>query len=86
MCNGISSSMILFFSLNWHHQLCKNPRPNLDIKTLFIDHTCNSNNGGWGPPPTNSSLAGPIPKAGVFPSIGAHGVSIVKMFQSPTFI
>uniref|UniRef100_A0A251V9N6 Putative CTLH LisH motif, WD40/YVTN repeat-like-containing domain protein n=1 Tax=Helianthus annuus TaxID=4232 RepID=A0A251V9N6_HELAN len=60
-------------SLNWQHQLCKNPRPNPDIKTLFIDHTCNSNNGGRGPPPTNSSLAGPIPKAGVFPPIGAHG-------------
>ncbi|XP_076936488.1 protein TOPLESS-RELATED PROTEIN 2-like isoform X1 [Bidens hawaiensis] len=60
-------------SLNWQHQLCKNPRPNPDIKTLFIDHTCNSNNGGRGPPPTNSSLAGPVPKAGVFPPIGAHG-------------
>ncbi|KAI7752528.1 hypothetical protein M8C21_015879, partial [Ambrosia artemisiifolia] len=60
-------------SLNWQHQLCKNPRPNPDIKTLFIDHTCNSNNGGRGPPPMNSSLAGPVPKAGVFPPIGAHG-------------
>ncbi|XP_073012223.1 protein TPR1-like isoform X1 [Typha latifolia] len=27
-------------SLNWQHQLCKNPRPNPDIKTLFTDHTC----------------------------------------------
>ncbi|MFS7928068.1 putative transcription factor WD40-like family [Helianthus anomalus] len=60
-------------SLNWQHQLCKNPRPNPDIKTLFIDHTCATNNGGRGPPPTNSSLAGPIPKAGIFPPIGAHG-------------
>lgn len=60
-------------SLNWQHQLCKNPRPNPDIKTLFTDHTCASNNGGRGPPPTNSSLAGPVPKAGVFPPIGAHG-------------
>ncbi|KAL8264026.1 hypothetical protein R6Q59_022162 [Mikania micrantha] len=60
-------------SLNWQHQLCKNPRPNPDIKTLFTDHTCNSNNGGRGPPPTNSSLVGPVPKAGVFPPIGAHG-------------
>ncbi|KAK9067845.1 hypothetical protein SSX86_011956 [Deinandra increscens subsp. villosa] len=60
-------------SLNWQHQLCKNPRPNPDIKTLFIDHSCASNNGGRGPPPTNSFLAGPVPKAGVFPPIGAHG-------------
>ncbi|KAL0331020.1 UNVERIFIED_CONTAM: protein TPR3 [Sesamum angustifolium] len=29
-------------SLNWQHQLCKNPRPNPDIKTLFTDHTCAS--------------------------------------------
>lgn len=60
-------------SLNWQHQLCKNPRPNPDIKTLFIDHTCATNNGGRAPPPSNSSLAGPVPKAGLFPPIGAHG-------------
>ena len=28
MCNFI----IIFCSLNWQHQLCKNPRPNPDIK------------------------------------------------------
>ncbi|XP_024995980.1 protein TPR2-like isoform X1 [Cynara cardunculus var. scolymus] len=67
-------------SLNWQHQLCKNPRPNPDIKTLFTDHTCASNNGGRAPPPTNSSLAGPVPKAGVFPTIGAHGVSVDESF------
>ncbi|KAL1359112.1 topless-related protein 2 [Arachis hypogaea] len=27
-------------SLNWQHQLCKNPKPNPDIRTLFVDHTC----------------------------------------------
>ncbi|KAF8412884.1 hypothetical protein HHK36_000856 [Tetracentron sinense] len=59
-------------SLNWQHQLCKNPRPNPDIKTLFTDHTCAPTNGGRAPPPTNSPLMGPIPKAGVFPPIGAH--------------
>nr|5JA5_A Chain A, Protein TPR1 [Oryza sativa] len=32
-------------SLNWQHQLCKNPRPNPDIKTLFTDHTCTPPNG-----------------------------------------
>lgn len=60
-------------SLNWQHQLCKNPRPNPDIKTLFTDHTCAPNNGARAPPPTNSPLVGPIPKAGAFPPIGAHG-------------
>ncbi|XP_043694008.1 protein TOPLESS-RELATED PROTEIN 2-like isoform X1 [Telopea speciosissima] len=60
-------------SLNWQHQLCKNPRPNPDIKTLFTDHTCAPNNGARAPPPTNSPIVGPIPKpAGGFPPIGAH--------------
>lgn len=60
-------------SLNWQHQLCKNPRPNPDIKTLFTDHSCSPNSNGGRPPPTNSPLMGPIPKAGAFPPIGAHG-------------
>ncbi|KAH9783946.1 protein TOPLESS-RELATED PROTEIN 2 [Citrus sinensis] len=33
-------------SLNWQHQLCKNPRPNPDIKTLFTDHSCNPTSNG----------------------------------------
>ncbi|KAL2455703.1 Topless-related protein 1 [Forsythia ovata] len=60
-------------SLNWQHQLCKNPRPNPDIKTLFTDHTCASSNGTRAPTPANNPLAGPIPKPGVFPPLGAHG-------------
>ncbi|KAG8649977.1 protein TOPLESS-RELATED PROTEIN 2 isoform X2 [Manihot esculenta] len=62
-------------SLNWQHQLCKNPRPNPDIKTLFTDHSCTPTtaNGARPPPPTNSPIVGPIPKAGAFPPIGAHG-------------
>ncbi|KAG1354187.1 protein TOPLESS-RELATED PROTEIN 2 [Cocos nucifera] len=59
-------------SLNWQHQLCKNPRPNPDIKTLFTDHSCAPTNGARAPPPTNSPLVGPIPKPGAFPPIGAH--------------
>ncbi|XP_058085510.1 protein TOPLESS-RELATED PROTEIN 2-like isoform X2 [Magnolia sinica] len=59
-------------SLNWQHQLCKNPRPNPDIKTLFTDHTCNPTNGARAPPPNNSPLVGTIPKAGAFPAIGIH--------------
>ncbi|KAK3229559.1 hypothetical protein Dsin_001440 [Dipteronia sinensis] len=60
-------------SLNWQHQLCKNPRPNPDIKTLFTDHSCTPTTNGARPPPTNNPLVGPIPKAGAFPPIGGHG-------------
>ncbi|KAL2550958.1 Protein TOPLESS [Forsythia ovata] len=60
-------------SLNWQHQLCKTPRPNPDIKTLFIDHACGSSNGTRAPPPVNSPLVVPIAKPGVFPPLGAHG-------------
>ncbi|WOL18286.1 protein TPR2-like [Canna indica] len=61
-------------SLNWQHQLCKNPRPNPDIKTLFTDHSCAApTNGSRAPPPTNSPLVGPIPKSGAFPPMGTPG-------------
>lgn len=40
-------------SLNWQHQLCKNPKPNPDIKTLFIDHSCSPSNGPLAPAPVN---------------------------------
>ncbi|XP_008803470.2 protein TOPLESS-RELATED PROTEIN 2 isoform X1 [Phoenix dactylifera] len=60
-------------SLNWQHQLCKNPRPNPDIKTLFTDHSCAApTNGARAPAPANGPLVGPIPKSGAFPPIGAH--------------
>ncbi|KQJ95284.1 protein TPR2 [Brachypodium distachyon] len=60
-------------SLNWQHQLCKNPRPNPDIKTLFTDHSCAApTNGARAPPPANGPLAGPIPKSAGFPPMGAH--------------
>lgn len=62
-------------SLNWQHQLCKNPRPNPDIKTLFVDHTCGPPNGARAPSPVTNPLmnAAPVPKAGAFPPLGAHG-------------
>eukprot|EP01018_Ginkgo_biloba_P028595 Gb_04053 [translate_table: standard] len=59
-------------SLNWQHQLCKNPRPNPDIKTLFVDHTCAPPNGARAPPPANNPLGGPLPKGATFPPIGPH--------------
>ncbi|CAN6450976.1 unnamed protein product [Victoria cruziana] len=59
-------------SLNWQHQLCKNPRPNPDIKTLFVDHSCGQPNGARAPSPATNSLMGAIPKPGGFPTLGAH--------------
>lgn len=60
-------------SLNWQHQLCKNPKPNPDIKTLFVDHSCGQPNGARAPSPATNPLVGPIPKVGGFPPLGAHG-------------
>ncbi|XXG59183.1 hypothetical protein AAC387_Pa04g1308 [Persea americana] len=60
-------------SLNWQHQLCKNPRPNPDIKTLFVDHSCGQPNGARVPSPASNPLLGSMPKPGGFPSLGAHG-------------
>ncbi|KAL8138632.1 hypothetical protein V2J09_004633, partial [Rumex salicifolius] len=63
-------------SLNWQHQLCKNPRPNPDIKTLFVDHTCGQPNGARAPSPAGNPLnplLGSLPKAGGFPPLGVHG-------------
>ncbi|PHU24123.1 Topless-related protein 4 [Capsicum chinense] len=60
-------------SLNWQHQLCKNPRPNPDIKTLFVDHSCGQPNGARAPSPASNPLLGSVPKPGSFPPLGAHG-------------
>ncbi|KAH7692892.1 YVTN repeat-like/Quinoprotein amine dehydrogenase protein [Dioscorea alata] len=73
-------------SLNWQHQLCKNPRPNPDIKTLFIDHSCAPTNGARPPPPANGSLVGPIPKSGAFPPLGVHSPFPPVMSPSPSAI
>ncbi|CAA7407572.1 unnamed protein product [Spirodela intermedia] len=56
-------------SLNWQHQLCKNPRPNPDIKTLFVDHTCAQQNGARAPSPAANPLMGTIPKPAPFPQL-----------------
>ncbi|KAL6972860.1 Topless-related protein 4 [Sarracenia purpurea var. burkii] len=60
-------------SLNWQHQLCKNPKPNPDIKTLFVDHTCGQSNSARAPSPVTNHLMGSMPKMGGFPPLGAHG-------------
>ncbi|CAI0469988.1 unnamed protein product [Linum tenue] len=61
-------------SLNWQHQLCKNPRPNPDIKTLFVDHSCGGQpNGARAPSPVTNPLMGAVPKPGGFPPLNAHG-------------
>lgn len=60
-------------SLNWQHQLCKNPKANPDIKTLFVDHTCGQPNGARAPSPVTNPLMGTVPKAGGFPPLSAHG-------------
>ncbi|KMT14269.1 hypothetical protein BVRB_4g076250 [Beta vulgaris subsp. vulgaris] len=59
-------------SLNWQHQLCKNPRPNPDIKTLFTDHTCNPPNGAVPPAPVTLPVAA-VAKPAVYTQLGAHG-------------
>ncbi|CDP11745.1 unnamed protein product [Coffea canephora] len=73
-------------SLNWQHQLCKNPQPNPDIKTLFTDHTCSSSNGACAPPPSNSFLDGPAPKPGTFLPLEAHGPFQRVVSPSPSAI
>ncbi|KAL7259747.1 hypothetical protein ACSBR1_005592 [Camellia fascicularis] len=75
-------------SLNWQHQLCKNPKPNPDIKTLFVDHSCGQSqpNGAHAPLPVTNPLMGPVPKAGGFPPLGAHGPFQPAQAALPTSI
>ncbi|GAY54426.1 hypothetical protein CUMW_156590 [Citrus unshiu] len=58
-------------SLNWQHQLCKNPRANPDIKTLFTDHTCSPPNGPLAPTPVNLPVAA-VAKPASYASLGTH--------------
>ncbi|GFY94903.1 TOPLESS-related 2 [Actinidia rufa] len=59
-------------SLNWQHQLCKNPRSNPDIKTLFTDHTCTPPNGALAPTPVTLPAAAAKPTT-AYTSLGVHG-------------
>ncbi|PKA49230.1 Topless-related protein 1 [Apostasia shenzhenica] len=68
-------------SLNWQHQLCKNPRPNPDIKTLFYDHSCSQPNGARVASPA-PPVMNVMPKQGGFPQLGPHTVGgIITPFQ-----
>ncbi|KAJ4839218.1 Topless- protein 4, partial [Turnera subulata] len=70
-------------SLNWQHQLCKNPRPNPDIKTLFVDHSCGQANGARAPSPVANPLMGGVPKQGAFPGLAPHGVCLQPFQPAP---
>ncbi|XP_061989928.1 topless-related protein 2 [Rosa rugosa] len=59
-------------SLNWQHQLCKNPRPNPDIKTLFMDHSCSPPNGARASTPVTLPVAA-LTKPLTYAPLGAHG-------------
>ncbi|KAE8686715.1 Topless-related protein 2 [Hibiscus syriacus] len=58
-------------SLNWQHQLCKNPRSNPDIKTLFTDHSCSPLNGARAPTPVTFPVAA-VAKPSTYAPLGAH--------------
>ncbi|XP_044498698.1 topless-related protein 2-like isoform X2 [Mangifera indica] len=58
-------------SLNWQHQLCKNPRPNPDIKTLFMDHSCSPPNGARAATPVTLPVAA-VAKPSTYAPLGAH--------------
>lgn len=80
-------SSLLTCSLNWQHQLCKTPKPNPDIKTLFVDHSCGQSqpNGAHAPSPVTHPLMGGVPKAGGFPPLGAHVVSGIRIMSFQLF-
>lgn len=58
-------------SLNWQHQLCKNPKPNPDIKSLFVDHSCSPSNGSRAPTPVTLPVAA-VAKPSSYVPLGPH--------------
>nr|GEW41782.1 topless-related protein 4-like isoform X1 [Tanacetum cinerariifolium] len=72
-------------SLNWQHQLCKNQKPNPDIRTLLVDHSCGQSqsqpqpqpqpNVARAPSPVTNPFLSVVPKLQPgFPHLGAHGL------------
>ncbi|QCE00129.1 periodic tryptophan protein 2 [Vigna unguiculata] len=58
-------------SMNWQHQLCKNPMPNPNITTLFVNHSCSPANGSPSPSLVNLPMP-PIANPLSCSSLGAH--------------
>nr|GEW04310.1 hypothetical protein [Tanacetum cinerariifolium] len=68
-------------SLNWQHQLCKNQKPNPDIRTLLVDHYCGQSqpqpepNVARAPSPVTNLFLSVVPKLQPgFHHLGAHGL------------
>lgn len=72
MCKIPETALFVICSLNWQHQLCKNPRPNPDIKTLFMDHSCSPPNGARASTPVTLPVAA-LTKPLTYAPLGAHG-------------
>ncbi|XP_044464704.1 topless-related protein 1-like isoform X1 [Mangifera indica] len=72
---GSRLRMLINQSLNWQHSLCTNPRPNPDIKTLFVDHNCRNANDPYAQLTASNQLISPVAKSGSFLPMGAHGPS-----------
>ncbi|GKD40876.1 topless-related protein 4-like protein isoform X1 [Tanacetum coccineum] len=85
-------------SLNWQHQLCKNQKPNPDIRTLLVDHSCFPHLGAHGlfqaaPAPLPPNLAGwmtnplvhhPSASAGPIGFGPLNDASMLKRGRTPT--
>ncbi|RAL41361.1 hypothetical protein DM860_010155 [Cuscuta australis] len=59
-------------SLNWQHKVCRNPNPNPEIKTLFVDHICGQQNASHASSSVSSNpmMASTLPTVGRFPFPG----------------
>ncbi|CAJ1963322.1 unnamed protein product [Sphenostylis stenocarpa] len=58
-------------SLNWQHQMCKNPMTNPDIKSLLINHSCSPASGSNVPTPVNLPMT-PVVNPSPYASLGSH--------------
>ncbi|KAK8661786.1 hypothetical protein V6N13_091381 [Hibiscus sabdariffa] len=56
-------------SLNWQHMLCKNPRPNPEIKSFFTDHSCLPPNEAR----ASTSVTSPVAEPSTYAPLGVHG-------------